>query len=397
MSRFADTTPVPGSDCSKPRPGASMSSIRCGRGIARFWIGSARRMSTGPSTSSGSEKIPRPRRIASSSSTARSSERSSTRNARRSCAFAPRGRSTTRCSETWSASSTWRSGEWTPDHSQSVEPVSLRELAGEVPLGEVLEVLVGEGVQLVLESAREHPLDLLLPVLLLEPVIVEELLGAGNVLVVELDAHVAREAVRFGIRARQPHELRLRNGHALALEGEIDRALLDDRVDVVAPRVVVHEDVDGEPLFLVQPARQTPHAAGRLSVARQEDAVVPAPELVLGEPVPLRALFDEEDEIRGAAADLQILGLDDGGYGVAALAEPRAVHAVAVVHEHHRPDDGAGVLRAHVELLTERRQGHLEVLDDRVGLVLGVERVLVRVLDGVLRPVIDLAERGGEV
>src|SRR2546422_3694952 len=53
----------------------------------------------------------------------------------------PRGRSTTRCSETWSASSTWRSGEWTPDHSQSVEPVSLRELAGEVPLGEVLEVL----------------------------------------------------------------------------------------------------------------------------------------------------------------------------------------------------------------------------------------------------------------
>src|SRR3989442_5421689 len=191
MSRFADRTPVPGSDCSKPRPGASMSSIRCGRGIARFWIGSARRMSTGPSTSSGSEKIPRPRRIASSSSTARSSERSSTRNARRSCAFAPRGRSTTRCSETWSASSTWRSGEWTPDHSQSVEPVSLRELAGEVPLGEVLEVLVGEGVQLVLEAAREHPLDLFLPTLLLEPRVAEELLGAGDVLVVELDADVA--------------------------------------------------------------------------------------------------------------------------------------------------------------------------------------------------------------
>jgi hypothetical protein len=90
-------------------------------------------------------------------------------------------------------------------------------------------------------------------------------------------------------------------------------------------------------------------------------------------------------------------GFDDRGDGVAALAEPGAVDAIAVVHEHHGADDGAGVLRAHVKLLAERRQRHLEVLDERVGLVLGVERVLVRALDGVLGPVVDLAERGREV
>src|SRR2546430_6141144 len=283
-----------------------------------------------------------------------------------------------------------------PD-SRLVQPVLLFELARKVLLGEVLEVLVGEGVQLVFEPAREHPLDLLLPALLLEPRVAEQLAGAGDVLVVELDAHVAREPVRFGIRARQPHELRLRDGHALALEGEIDRALLDDRVDVVAPRVVVHQDIDGELLFLVQPSRQAPDAAGRLPVARQENAVVPPPELVLGEPVPLRALLDEEDEIRGAAGDLQILGLDDGGDGVSALAQPRAVHAIAVVHEHHGPADGPGVFGPHVQLLAQRRQRHLEILDERVGLVLRIEGVLVRVLDGVLGPVIDLSERGGEV
>src|SRR6266446_3748591 len=397
MSKLAATTPTPGGGWSKPPPGASISCIRCGRDIVRCSIGCATRTSTGPSTSSGSASPRRPRTIASSSSIARSGERSSTRNARRSCACAPRARSATTSYGTWNVSSTWRSGGWTPDQPESVEPVSLRELAGKVPLGEVLEVLVGEGVQLVLEAAREHPLDLFLPTLLLEPRVAEELLGAGDVLVVELDADVARQPVRFGIGARQPDELRLGNRHALALEGEVDRALLDDRVDVVAPRVVVDHDVDGKIFLLVQPAREAPDAAGWLSVAREQHAVVRPPELVLGEPVPLRALLDQQDEVRGAATDLQILGLDDGRDRVAALAEPRAVHAIAVVHEYHGPDDRPGVFGPHVQLLAERLQRHLEVLDERIGLVLGVERVLVRVLDRVLGPVVDLAKRGREI
>src|SRR2546422_4279085 len=39
--------------------------------------------------------------------------------------------------------------------------------------------------------------------------------------------------------------------------------------------------------------------------------------------------------------------------------------------------DRPGVLGPHVQLLAERLQRHLEVLDERIGLVLGVERVLV--------------------
>src|SRR5207302_281038 len=87
---------------------------------------------------------------------------------------------------------------------------------------------------------------------------VEQLAGAGDVLVVELDAHVAGEAVGFGVPAGKPDELGLWDGHPLTFEGEVDRPLLDDRVDVVAPRVVVHEDIHGQPLLLVQPPRQAP-------------------------------------------------------------------------------------------------------------------------------------------
>src|SRR5882724_2317238 len=212
-----------------------------------------------------------------------------------------------------------------------VQPVVLFELSRQVGLGQVLEVLVGQRVELVLEAAREHPLDLFLPFLLLEPAVFRQLLGPADVLVVELDADVAREAVAVGIGAGQPDELGLGYGHALALESQIDRALLDHRVDVVAPRVVVDEDVHGQLVFLVQAAGETPHAARRLAVAGEEDAVVAAPELVLGEPVPLGALLDEQHEVRRAAPDLDVFGLDDGGNRVAALAQARAVHPVAVV------------------------------------------------------------------
>src|SRR5712691_6891508 len=174
-----------------------------------------------------------------------------------------------------------------------IQPVFLFELSGQVGLGQVAEVLVGERIELVLEATREHPLDLFLPGLLLKPAVLEQLLGPAHVLVVEFDADVAREAVGVGIGAGEADELGLGNGHPLALEREIDRALLDDRIDVVAPRVVVDEDVHGDLVFLVQAAGQPPDASGRLAVACEEDAVVPAPELVLREPVPLGALLDE--------------------------------------------------------------------------------------------------------
>jgi hypothetical protein len=138
--------------------------------------------------------------------------------------------------------------------------------------------------------------------------VLEQLLGPADVLVVELDADVAREAVVVGIGAGEAEELGLGNGHPLALEREVDGALLDDRIDVVAPRVVVDEDVHGQLVSLVQAARQAPDSARRLAVAGQEDAVVAAPELVLREAVPLGALLDEQDEVRRAAPDLDVRG-----------------------------------------------------------------------------------------
>src|SRR5207244_12077135 len=206
------------------------------------------------------------------------------------------------------------------------QPVFFFELPRQVGLGEVAEVLVGEGVELVLEPAAQHALDLVLPVLLLEPAVLQQLLGAADVLVVELDADVAGQAVAVGIDAGEADELRLGDGHALALEGEVDRALLDDGVDVVAPGIVVDEDVDGDLVLLVQAAGEAADAAGRLAVAGQQHAVVAAPELVLRQAVQLGALLDEQDEVGGAAADLDVLRLDDGRDRGAALARAGAGH-----------------------------------------------------------------------
>ena len=71
-----------------------------------------------------------------------------------------------------------------------VERVFLFQLSGQVGLGQGAEVLVGERVELVLETARQHPFDLFLPWLHLDPAVREELLGPGDVLVVELDGRV---------------------------------------------------------------------------------------------------------------------------------------------------------------------------------------------------------------
>src|SRR5438552_16880364 len=103
-----------------------------------------------------------------------------------------------------------------------VQPILLFELAGQILLGQELKVLVGEGVELVLEPRREHPLDLGLRALLLEPGVSEALTRARDVLVVQLDADVARTSVGLRVRARAPRESGLRNGHALAFEPPAD-------------------------------------------------------------------------------------------------------------------------------------------------------------------------------
>src|SRR5262245_56135972 len=168
---------------------------------------------------------------------------------------------------------------------KSVQPVLLLELPGQVRLGEIAEVLVGQRVELVLEADREHPLDLVLPGLFLKPAVPEQLPRPAEILVVELDPDVARQAVAVGVAAGEADELGLGNGHSLALERQVDRSLLDHRVDVVPPRIVVDEHVHGKLVLLVQPPGQAPDAPGRLPVAGQEHAVVAPPELVFRQAV----------------------------------------------------------------------------------------------------------------
>src|SRR5262249_1662865 len=158
-----------------------------------------------------------------------------------------------------------------------VQPVLRAELSRQVCLRQIPEVLVRERIELVLEAGPHHSLDLLLPGLLLKPPIAEELLGSADVLVVQLDSDVAREAVAVGVGAREADELGFGDRHALALEREVDRALLDDRVDVIAPGVVVDQDVDGDLVLLVETAGEAADAAGWLAVAREQHAVVAAP------------------------------------------------------------------------------------------------------------------------
>ena len=55
------------------------------------------------------------------------------------------------------------------------------------------------------------------------------------------------------------------------------------------------------------------------------------------------------------------------------------------------------VLGAHVQLFAQRGQRDFEVFDQRIGLVLVVEGVFVRVLHRVLGAVVDLAQRGRQV
>src|SRR5262245_6757118 len=52
-----------------------------------------------------------------------------------------------------------------------IQPILLFELFGKVALGQILKILVGEGIELKLESRGEHPFDFILPFFFLKPLI----------------------------------------------------------------------------------------------------------------------------------------------------------------------------------------------------------------------------------
>src|SRR5262245_5392550 len=97
-------------------------------------------------------------------------------------------------------------------------------------------------------------------------------------------------------------------------------------------------------MLLVESSRQTPDPPGRFTVPCQQDAVVPPPKLVLGKPVPLGPLLDQEHEVGRAPADFEIFRFDNRRDGITALAKPRTVNPIPIVAEHHRADNAPAVL-----------------------------------------------------
>src|SRR5690606_22914116 len=131
--------------------------------------------------------------------------------------------------------------------------------------------------------------------------------------------------------------------HPLALEGETHRALLDDAVDVVSPRIAIEQAIDRQLELIVQAPQQPTHAARRLAAALGQDAVVLLPEAILVEARPDRAFLDVQDELRVALAELDHARLDDRRDRVAAGAHAPKVNLVTVVDDRQVPDDLAAL------------------------------------------------------
>ena len=233
--------------------------------------------------------------------------------------------------------------------------------------------------------------------MVLEPRVGRDLFGALDVAVVEVDLDIVGEFAAVVVHGADAHELGVGDGQAFGLEGQGDRALLDDRVDVVPPGVAVEQAVDGQVVLLVEAVEQAADAAGGLAGALGEDAVVLFPEAVLVEALPDGVLFDVQDEVGLDVLELEDVGLADGGDAVAAGAHASAVDLVAVVDDGDVADHGAALLGEDMEFLAERAEGDLEVFEDGVGLGLVVEGFFLGALDGVQAGVEHAAEAGGLV
>ena len=150
-------------------------------------------------------------------------------------------------------------------------------------------------------------------------------------------------------------------------------------------------------MFFVQAASQPPDASRRLPVSRQQHTIISPPELVFGQSVPLRALFNQQEKVGRAATDLEVFRFDDRRYRIAALAQFGAVHSIAVVAEHHRSDNAAAVFGPHMQFFPQGHQRDLQILDDGIRFILGIESIFVRVPNRMLRAIVNFPERGGKV
>ena len=120
-----------------------------------------------------------------------------------------------------------------------------------------------------------------------------------------------------------------------------------------------------------------------------------SPELVFVESPPDRVFLDVQDELRITRLKLHDVGLDDRWDRVAARSHAGAVDLVARIDERDRPHHAAAVAGIDMELFAEALERDLEILDDRVALLLRGEGFLAGALDRVLEEVVQPSDAGG--
>lgn len=221
-----------------------------------------------------------------------------------------------------------------------IEEVTIRQPVRYILFRDVTDVLADQRFNFQLKSVFQHGLDFFLPRLLVfEPGIGCDLFGPFDVLIAQLDRDRRGELTTVIVFAAEAHEFCPRYGHPPRFVGKVDRSLLDDAVDVVAPRVIIQKAVDGQFQFVMHSMEQPPYAARGLSTAMGEDAIVGAPELVLIETSPHRIFFNVKDEVCFAFFELDDVGFADRRDRVSSRAHPGTIDLVSAVVKDKVADD----------------------------------------------------------
>ena len=87
--------------------------------------------------------------------------------------------------------------------------------------------------------------------------------------------------------------------------------MLEHRVDVVAPRVVVEQAVDGEFEFVVEPVEHASHAARWLATAMRQQAGMFFPKLIFIKSSPNRIFLDVQNKLCFTRFKLNDIGFND--------------------------------------------------------------------------------------
>src|SRR5262245_13943791 len=97
--------------------------------------------------------------------------------------------------------------------------------------------------------------------------------------------------------ARDPEKACLGHGHTNGLVGQIDRALLNHRIDVETPGIVINQYIQRKLEFLNHALKQSPCTSRGHATARNQCTLVPLPEFVFIQTRPDRVLLHEENEL----------------------------------------------------------------------------------------------------